>query len=90
MSDQEIDALVEEAGRYYEGHRDRRVPFIPKGATYWRGGDATDLRQNNYITYESLSMRAILLKPLVGAIAAKLVWHSNKDGNNEIKLVTYK
>lgn len=72
FSDQEIDALVEEAGRYYEGHRDRRVPFIPKGATYWRGGDATDLRQNNYITYESLSMRAILLKPLVGAIAAKL------------------
>ncbi|APZ43795.1 phytanoyl-CoA dioxygenase family protein [Acidihalobacter ferrooxydans] len=72
FSDQEIDALLEEAGRYYGGHRDRRIPFIPKGATYWREGDATDLRQNNYITYESLSMRALLLKPLVGAIAAKL------------------
>jgi ectoine hydroxylase-related dioxygenase (phytanoyl-CoA dioxygenase family) len=72
FSEREIDLLVKAANAYYAGHRDRRLPFVPTGATYWATGSKSRLRQNNYITYESEAMRSVLLKPLIAAIAARL------------------
>lgn len=88
FSEQEIDRLVEAASAYYEGHRDQRLPFVPAGATYWTPESKSRLRQSNYITYESKVMRSILLKPLVGAIAARLA--ETREARLFIDVLRYK
>lgn len=88
FSEQEIDRLVEAASAYYEGHRDQRLPLVPAGATYWTPESKSKLRQSNYITYESKVMRSILLKPLVGAIAARLA--ETREARLFIDVLRYK
>ncbi|CAM5330445.1 hypothetical protein SAVIM338S_00909 [Streptomyces avidinii] len=67
-------ASVREAGeRFYRGERDRLLPIRPSRTAYWQPGDGDGQRHNDYIAYESDAVRTILCKPLVGAIAARLI-----------------
>ncbi len=72
FSDDEIDALVEASDNFYAGHRDRSLPKRPPNLAYWEPSHGPVQRHNDYVHYESDAIGAILRKPLVGAVAAKL------------------
>ena len=83
FSDDELDALQEASEKYYEGQRDRQLPVRPPFLAAWTATDGNVQRHNDYVHYESDAMRAILCKPLLGAVAAGLagadairVWQS--------------
>lgn len=72
FSDDEIDALAEASDRFYAGHRDRSLPKRPPNLAYWEPSHGPVQRHNDFVHYESDAIGAILRKPLVGAVAAKL------------------
>jgi hypothetical protein len=72
FSDDEIDALVAASDDYYAGARDRRLPSRPAKLAYWEPEHGPVQRHNDYVHYESDAIAAILRKPLVGAVAARL------------------
>jgi hypothetical protein len=72
FSDAELDALQEATERYYAGHRDRELPARPARLASWRPSDGPVQRHNDYVHYESDAIGAILRKPLLGAVAARL------------------
>jgi hypothetical protein len=72
FSDEELDALQEATEKYYEGHRDRRLPVRPPNLAAWEPSHGPVQRHNDYVHYESEAVRRILCKPLVGAVAAAL------------------
>jgi len=83
FTDEEMDAIVEETERFYAGARDRTLPLRPPNLAYWSPEKGTVQRHNDYIMYESDTVRKILSKPLLGAVAARLaeadeirVWQS--------------
>ena len=83
FTDDEIDAIVAETERFYQGGRDRALPLRPPNLAYWTQADGPVQRHNDYIMYESDVIRDILSKPLLGAVAARLaeadeirVWQS--------------
>lgn len=72
FSDAELDALTEASDRYYAGHRDRDLPGRPPSLASWQPSDGPVQRHNDYVHYESDAIGAILRKPLLGAVAARL------------------
>ena len=72
FSDNEIDDLLSATERYYAGERDRRLPVLPPRLAYWEPAHGDVQRHNDYVHYESDIIAKILLKPLVGAVAARL------------------
>jgi hypothetical protein len=72
FSDDEVDALVAHTDRFYEGQRDRTLPVRPPRLAYWEPAHGPVQRHNDYVHYESDAIAAILRKPLVGAVAARL------------------
>jgi hypothetical protein len=72
FTDDEVDAVVEETERFYQGDRDRALPLRPPNLAYWTQAKGTVQRHNDYIMYESDVIRDILSKPLLGAVAALL------------------
>ncbi|MGW5053889.1 phytanoyl-CoA dioxygenase family protein [Actinokineospora sp. NPDC004072] len=72
FTDDELDALTEATERYYAGHTDRRLPLAPPNLAYWTPERGDVQRHNDYVHYESDEIAAILRKPLVGAVAARL------------------
>jgi len=72
FSDTEIDELLSATDRYYAGERDRRLPVRPPRLAYWEPGHGDVQRHNDYVHYESDGIAKILLKPLIGAVAARL------------------
>jgi hypothetical protein len=72
FSDNEIDDLLAATERYYAGERDRRLPVRPSRLAYWEPAHGDVQRHNDYVHYESDIIAKILLKPLVGAVAARL------------------
>lgn len=68
----EVDALLAASERYYAGHRDRTLPVRPPNLAYWEPSHGPVQRHNDYVHYESDEIRAILSKPLIGAVAARL------------------
>ncbi|MEU2614749.1 phytanoyl-CoA dioxygenase family protein [Micromonospora sp. NPDC007271] len=72
LTDDEVDTLVAASERFYAGHRDRRLPGRPEKLAYWEPGDGDVQRHNDYIHYESDEIAAILRKPIIGAVAARL------------------
>jgi hypothetical protein len=72
FSDDEIDRLVETTERFYAGERDRTLPLRPPRLAYWEPSHGPVQRHNDYIHYESDGVAAIICKPLVGAVAARL------------------
>jgi phytanoyl-CoA dioxygenase PhyH len=72
FSDDEIDALSAASDRFYAGYRDRTLPLRPPNLAYWEPSDGPIQRHNDYVHYESDELAAILRKPLLGAVAARL------------------
>lgn len=72
FSHDEIDALALASDRFYAGHRDRSLPKRPPNLAYWEPSHGPVQRHNDYVHYESDAIGAILRKPLVGAVAARL------------------
>lgn len=80
FTDDEIDAIAAETERFYAGHRDRTLPLRPPNLAYWTPADGPVQRHNDYVHYESDVIGALLRKPLVGAVAARLA------GASEIRI----
>jgi hypothetical protein len=72
FTDDEADALADASERFYAGERSRRLPERPPTLAYWEPPDGPVQRHNDYIHYESGEIGAILRKPLLGAVAARL------------------
>jgi hypothetical protein len=72
FSDTEIDELLSATERYYAGERDRRLPVRPPRLAYWEPEHGDVQRHNDYVHYESDGIAKLLLKPLLGAVAARL------------------
>jgi hypothetical protein len=72
FSDAELDTLQEATERYYAGHRDRELPARPATLASWQPSDGPVQRHNDYVHYESEAIGAVLRKPLLGAVAARL------------------
>jgi hypothetical protein len=72
FTDDEVDELVAASERFYAGERDRTLPVRPPKLAYWEPGDGAVQRHNDYVHVESDAIAAILRKPLVGAVAARL------------------
>src|SRR5712692_8583477 len=72
LSDDETDRLLAASERFYAGHRDRRLPARPPNLAYWEPSHGPVQRHNDYVHYECADIAAILGKPLIGAVAARL------------------
>lgn len=72
FTDDEMDELVEASERYYAGERSRRLPARPPRLAYWEPDSGNVQRHNDYVHYESDPLAKLLLKPVVGAVAARL------------------
>lgn len=72
FSDDEVDELLAATERYYAGERDRRLPVRPPRLAYWTPEHGDVQRHNDYVHYESDAIASVLLKPLIGAVAARL------------------
>ncbi|WP_405387463.1 phytanoyl-CoA dioxygenase family protein [Streptomyces sp. NBC_01102] len=72
LTDDEVDTLREASERFYAGNRDRHLPRRPKRLSYWVPEMGDIQRHNDYIHYEDDTIGAILRKPLIGAVAARL------------------
>ena len=72
LSDEEVTALQAASESFYAGQRDRELPVRPPNLAYWEPSMGPVQRHNDYIHYESAAIAAILSKPLIGAVAARL------------------
>jgi len=72
LTDAEVDLLVEASEAFYAGARSRRLPTRPGTLAYWEPAHGAVQRHNDYIHVESDEIGAILRKPLIGAVAARL------------------
>jgi hypothetical protein len=72
FTDKETAQLREASERFYSGHRDRTLPARPPKLAYWEPEHGPVQRHNDYIHYEDETIAAILRKPLLGAVAARL------------------
>ena len=73
FSDDELDRVVEATEAFYSGLRDRTLPKSLPPSAYWTPDHGDILRHNDYICYENDDVFRILCKPLLGAIAARLM-----------------
>jgi hypothetical protein len=80
LTDAEVDELVAASEAFYAGARSRRLGRRPPTLAYWEPSDGLIQRHNDYIHYESDAIAAILRKPIIGAVAARLA------GAEEIRL----
>jgi ectoine hydroxylase-related dioxygenase (phytanoyl-CoA dioxygenase family) len=80
LTDEEADRLTAASDAFYAGARSRRLPYHPPNLAYWRPSDGDVQRHHDYVHYESDELAAILRKPLIGAVAARLA------GVSEIRL----
>jgi ectoine hydroxylase-related dioxygenase (phytanoyl-CoA dioxygenase family) len=72
FTDDEVDELVAASERYYAGERSRRLPVRPPRLAYWEPAQGDVQRHNDYVHYESDALAKLLLKPVIGAVAARL------------------
>ncbi|OLF19191.1 phytanoyl-CoA dioxygenase family protein [Actinophytocola xanthii] len=72
FTDAEVDELVAASERYYAGARSRRLPVRPPRLAYWTPERGDVQRHNDYVHYESDPLAKLLLKPVIGAVAARL------------------
>ncbi|WP_027661156.1 phytanoyl-CoA dioxygenase family protein [Salinispora fenicalii] len=72
LTDDEVDTLAAATDRYYAGERHRRLPVQPPKLAYWEPAKGAVQRHNDYVHHEHDGLGAILRKPLIGAVAARL------------------
>lgn len=80
FSAEEIDAAIAGSERYYRGERDRPFPEFTQ-SWGWRPEHGNVLRKNDYASLQNRELAALIRKPVLGAIAARLcgasvrLWH---------------
>lgn len=81
FTDEEIDAAVAGSERFYAGERDFPPPNGHETGG-WKPEDGADvLRKNDYASLRNRELTALIRKPLLGAVAARLcsapvrLWH---------------
>jgi ectoine hydroxylase-related dioxygenase (phytanoyl-CoA dioxygenase family) len=72
LTDGEVDDLVAASDKFYAGYRDRTLWDRPANLAYWKPSDGDVQRHHDYIHYESDAIGRILVKPIIGAVAALL------------------
>ena len=78
FTDEEIDAAIAGSERYYQGERDAELPAEIRG---WRPEHGDVLRKNDYASLQNRELTALVRKPILAAIAARLagapirLWH---------------
>ncbi|GAA2133738.1 hypothetical protein GCM10009760_10230 [Kitasatospora kazusensis] len=72
LSDEETALLESASEDFYAGRLDRPLPARPPKLAYWQPSAGSVQRHNDYIHYEDDRIGAILRKPLLGAVAARL------------------
>lgn len=73
FSEEEIDALVVATDRFYAGERDRQLPLRPPRTKNWSPQDGDVRREDDYVHYQSSAIADLILKPLIGAVAGRLM-----------------
>ena len=58
--------------RFYDGERDRELPVRPPKLADWDPSKGDVQRHNDYVHYTHDGLGALLRKPLIGAVAARL------------------
>jgi ectoine hydroxylase-related dioxygenase (phytanoyl-CoA dioxygenase family) len=71
LSDEVIDQAIFGTQRYYRGERDHRLP-VQKGFSDWKLEDGDGIRNNEFVSLQNTEIRALVMQPIIGAIAAKL------------------
>lgn len=71
LDDDELDAAVRGAERFYAGQWDRRLP-TETGYIDWHPGDGDAVRNSQHASYRNQELRELALHPVIGAIAARL------------------
>lgn len=72
LSDAELAELTDASQAFYAGAEDHPLPLRPPRLADWRPSDGEVQRHNDYIARRSAAIGAILGKPLLGAVAARL------------------
>jgi hypothetical protein len=72
LSDEDVDQLHAASERYYAGHRDRTLPRRPPKLADWTPERGDVQRQNDYVHHDDDTVAAIICRPLIGAVAARL------------------
>jgi ectoine hydroxylase-related dioxygenase (phytanoyl-CoA dioxygenase family) len=72
LTDAEVDQLTAVSEAFYAGKRSRRLPHHPPTLAYWTPVHGDVQRHHDYVHYESDEIAAILRKPIIGAVAARL------------------
>jgi hypothetical protein len=72
LTDEEVALLQEASEAFYAGEKDREIPVRPPRLRYWTPEKGSCLRHNDYVHYEVDAIGAVMRKPLLGAVAAKL------------------
>jgi hypothetical protein len=82
FSEDEIDDAVYGSERFYAGERDFSLPSSVRPFEGWKPEDGDVPRINDYVSLQNLEISALVLHPLIGAIAARLngspsirLWH---------------
>jgi ectoine hydroxylase-related dioxygenase (phytanoyl-CoA dioxygenase family) len=71
LPDDVIDEAALGAERHFAGERDSRLP-IEDGFADWKPGDPDDIRNSEFVALRNAQVRALALRPVIGAIAARL------------------
>jgi Phytanoyl-CoA dioxygenase (PhyH) len=72
FTDDEIDRMEVASEAFYSGRVDRELPLRPTGLADWMPEDGAIQRMNDYIHYRCAGVGDVLLKPVIGQIAAIL------------------
>jgi hypothetical protein len=78
FTDAQIDTAIAGSERYYHGERYHSLPAFVPG---WQPEHGNGLRKNDYASLQNRELAALVRKPLLGAIAARLcgasvrLWH---------------
>lgn len=72
FTDAECEQLLAASEAFYGGARDRHLPARPPSLAYWEPHHGDVQRHNDYVHYESAAIAALLAKPIIGAVAARL------------------
>lgn len=75
FSDEEIEDAVYGSERYYAGERDFALPANVKLYEGWKPDDGDVRRINDYVSLQNRELFALVTKPVLGAIAARLCGH---------------
>ena len=71
LPDDVIDAAIRGAERHWAGERDWRLP-VSSGFGDWKPGDGDTIRNSEYTALQNREIRALVQRPIIGAIAGRL------------------